>query len=185
MAEKLDEQVSALVDGEAGREELDLLLRRLERDGVLRSTWERYHLIGDAMRSGLPERFALGVAERVSAAIAAEPVLAAPLPQTTVRARRNWTRPAIGLALAASVAGLVLVGVRPAAIGNMPLAGGDTRAALSAQGTGKAVTTAAVARTLQRDRLNAYLVSHNESASRNQMSGVLPYVRMVGYESGR
>jgi sigma-E factor negative regulatory protein RseA len=34
-------------------------------------------------------------------------------------------------------------------------------------------------------RLNSYLVNHNGHASRNSMNGMLPYVRMVGYQTNR
>ena len=34
-------------------------------------------------------------------------------------------------------------------------------------------------------RLNNYLVNHNNYASLNGMNGMLPYVRMVGYQADR
>jgi sigma-E factor negative regulatory protein RseA len=34
-------------------------------------------------------------------------------------------------------------------------------------------------------RLNSYLVNHNGYASRNSVNGMLPYVRMVGYQASR
>jgi sigma-E factor negative regulatory protein RseA len=33
--------------------------------------------------------------------------------------------------------------------------------------------------------LNSYLVNHNGQASLNSMNAMLPYVRMVGYQTGR
>jgi sigma-E factor negative regulatory protein RseA len=50
MKRELDEQLSALLDGEVRPEEMDLLLARIERDDHARRRLERYGLIGAALR---------------------------------------------------------------------------------------------------------------------------------------
>ena len=50
MSDRLNEQLSALLDGELSAGEAELLLRRLDRDAELRGTLSRYTLIGDALR---------------------------------------------------------------------------------------------------------------------------------------
>ena len=49
MSEDIREQLSALMDGELGRDERAFLLRRLEHDADLRSMWTRMHLVRDVI----------------------------------------------------------------------------------------------------------------------------------------
>ena len=51
MTDQIREQVSALLDGELPRDEMGLLVRRLERDPELRRTFGSYALIGEALRA--------------------------------------------------------------------------------------------------------------------------------------
>lgn len=72
------EQVSALADGELDEAQTRALLDRMS-DPALRATWDRYHQIGDLIRSdemAVPVR--TGVAARVAARLASEPALLAP-----------------------------------------------------------------------------------------------------------
>jgi len=68
--------LSAAVDNESGRDELDACLGDLRKDDALRRSWGEYHLIGDAMRGVAPvgDRFM----QRFSAALADEPTVLAP-----------------------------------------------------------------------------------------------------------
>lgn len=200
MTQQIGEQISALMDGELDAREVELLVKRLGRDDEHRDTWCRYHVIGEAMRSNLPGAMPFDLAARVSAAIANESLPAPSL------ARRRWLRPAAGIAVAASVAGGILLGFGPqqgVAPGVVTVASSvPVPAAVLVEPPSRVVATAAVravpvaafpdaapepaqGRWKSREPLSSYVVSHNESATMNQMSGVLPYVRMVGYESGR
>lgn len=97
MTDRLREQLSAFLDGELPEAETTLLLKRLERDDELKGTLSRYSLIGAVMRTDGDVPAARHVAARVSAVIAGEPALGG-------TPRYRWTRPAAGLAVAASVA---------------------------------------------------------------------------------
>jgi sigma-E factor negative regulatory protein RseA len=114
-------QLSALFDNELPPAEAELVIRRLLKDPALRARWERYALIGACLRE---EPIAVSarqmdVAERVRTQLAAE----APIPATAGQAvvaypgqRRGWSqfgRGALGGAIAAGVAALALVLVRP------------------------------------------------------------------------
>ena len=46
MSEKLKGSLSAVIDGEADEFELRRVLDEVDKNEELRSTWERYHLIG-------------------------------------------------------------------------------------------------------------------------------------------
>ena len=74
MTDALKEQLSACLDGQLSEGELDLMLKRFERDADLRRTMDGYSLIGEALRDARPIRASSGFADRVAAAIAAEAV---------------------------------------------------------------------------------------------------------------
>lgn len=106
MTEKLREQISALTDDELTPGEHELLLRRFAVDKYLARCWERYHLIGEAMRKNLPPVDTRGFADRVMGVIA--PVPSAPAHSLSSRVSRTMT----GMAIAACVAVVALVGLR-------------------------------------------------------------------------
>lgn len=89
-------QLSALVDDELAASEIDLVLRRLNRDRDACDRWERYHLISDVIQDHVPKVLDNDFAARIRAAIEAEPLarpVAGPLPA--------WYKPVTGFALAA------------------------------------------------------------------------------------
>jgi len=51
MTDQIREQISALLDGELAKDELGLLVRRMERDAELRHAFGNYVLIGEALRA--------------------------------------------------------------------------------------------------------------------------------------
>lgn len=67
-------QLSALVDDELAAREIDLVLRRLNRDHDGRDRWERYHLISDAIQDHVPAVLDTDFAARIRAAIEAEQI---------------------------------------------------------------------------------------------------------------
>ncbi|MEJ2435175.1 MAG: RseA family anti-sigma factor, partial [Pseudolabrys sp.] len=110
MTEKLDEQLSALMDDELPESERELLLRRLAVDSGLRDRWERYHLARDVLHNELPETVDLGLSERVRAALEREPAQKRGVP--AAGALREVFKPLAGLAIAVSVAALAIVGLQ-------------------------------------------------------------------------
>ena len=114
MSEQIREQVSAFLDGELPNSEMELLLKRLTRDGELRESFGRYALIGEALRGGGPTLMAKGFAGRVNFAIDGEPAAAHAPMQSAGRAR--WWRPLAGAAVAASVAVLAVVALQQCAV---------------------------------------------------------------------
>jgi sigma-E factor negative regulatory protein RseA len=111
MNEELDSQLSAMFDDELPSEECELLARRLSRDEQLKARWGRYAVIGAAIRAERGVRLNAPLAGRVSAAILAEPALAA----TATPARRSrmpWWQPVAGAAVAAGVAAVSILWLR-------------------------------------------------------------------------
>jgi negative regulator of sigma E activity len=100
------QQLSALMDGDLAADEARFLLRRLQHDEELNAQWERWQLLGDALRGRAVAPAPAGFAQRVGAAIALETrVVAAPSAATKPGrgAALRW-----GGALAASVAAVAL-----------------------------------------------------------------------------
>jgi negative regulator of sigma E activity len=123
MSDLLNEQLSALLDGELPPEETTLLLRRLGREPPLAARLARYRLCGDVLR-GERSQPRPDFAMRVSARIAAEAPLPAPVPARLPRAASRWLTRAAGAAIAAGVAVVAVVVLRqsPQLVSAPPLA---------------------------------------------------------------
>jgi len=107
MSEDIKEQLSALMDGELGRDERAFLMRRLEHDAELRAMWTRLHLMRDVI-THRPGGAPLNLADRVMQKLAEEDRGAK---SSAPRAGR-W-RPWLGAAIAASVAMMAVLWVAP------------------------------------------------------------------------
>ncbi len=178
------EKLSALIDGEL--EELDerRMFKELAQDPELRGVWERYHLIRAAMTRQLGVLAAGGLPERIMARLETEPErAAAPL--------RFWPL-AAGFAAAASVAAVAILSLQTIQPASGPTAASPARLAASV-GISNSTTTVAssnpsatvapvsAAVADPEDRLNLYLVGHNEFMPTAGMGGMLPYVRVVAH----
>jgi len=186
MTEKLDEQLSALMDDELPESERELLLRRLAVDSGLRDRWERYHLARDVLHNELPETLDLGLSERVRAALEQEPAPKMRVP--AAGALREVFKPLAGLAIAVSVAALAIVGLQRLTDTGSP----QQRVPEVASTTTPAAGYVRVAGTrwdMQRPdieaRLNNLLVNHNEYSSETNLQGMLHYVRIAGYDGNQ
>jgi sigma-E factor negative regulatory protein RseA len=183
MTEQKHEQLSALVDGELGADETRALLNELESDPEIRGHWERYHLIGEALRGALPEQMDTGLAARVSAALEDEPALLAPANLRLGRLN-PYLKQAAGMAIAAGVAVAavlvvpVLVREEPAVAPSQQIASAPVESPAGIMRT--ELSPAERSRTLVDERLQDYLVNHYEHSAITRVQGVLPYVRIVG-----
>ena len=113
------QQLSAWMDGDLPSDEARFLLRRLQHDDELASRLGRWQLCGDVLRGQAQAPAPAGFAERVAAAVNAEPSLLA-ASATAPRARSNlrvWG----GGALAASVAASALFMVRQQVLDETPV----------------------------------------------------------------
>lgn len=115
--QRLNESLSALMDGEASELELQRLLK--ERDvsgGDLSQRWSRYQLAASVMRGEKVAPVDLNLAASISAAIADEPPLVAALePEAandSAATRSRWWRPLSRGAVAATVAFAAVLGVQ-------------------------------------------------------------------------
>ena len=199
MSDKLKENMSALMDGELearwASETIDVLLESNE----LQARWSRYHVVRDVLRHKAYPDASAGLCERMRMCLADEP-LHFPRPWLVPRRWRETLRPVAGVALAASVAVVAILGVR--GLGQLPdqpktAQAPSTRVAASTTLAIAPVSTATQAEVRPADlrrlqwntsepavaiRLNGYLVNHSEHMA-GAMTGIHPYARIVAYDT--
>ena len=113
MTDSVQEQLSACLDGELPEAELDLLLKRLDRDPELRQSLGRYALISQALQVRAPVAASKQFAPEVMAALESEPVVAQPVRRKVSAGAARWLRPVAGLAVAAGVATVAVLSLQP------------------------------------------------------------------------
>lgn len=166
--------ISALMDGELEAQQARQQLARLKEDSELRDRWDRFHLIGDALRGEplLSSQFNEALAKR----LAEEPTVLAP--RRGITTPKRMTTYALSAAASLSAAALVAwVAVSPSVpVG--PQAG-------SAQGPVKslivraAVDPTALASVPSEGRMNEYLLAHQRFSPSTALQGLAPYIRSV------
>lgn len=105
-ADRVRESVSALFDGEASELELRRLLSN--EPTLVRSAWRDYQLQRDALQGTDMQFAAFDISARVRAAIDDE----AQAPAVAANGGARWWRPLASMAVAASVATVVVIGAR-------------------------------------------------------------------------
>lgn len=175
MKKSTREDLSTLVDGELDSTRASQVIEAATRDPKLRAAWSRYHLMSDAMRDQLAPGAPAEFAERVRRALESEPPLAAPR-----RRAHALAKPLAGLALAASVAGVAILGLN-ALRSEQPAAPQTTAVARQTPQESGTALRWNVGQPAVEARLNGYLVNHSEYLG-NGMRGLLPYARIVGYD---
>jgi sigma-E factor negative regulatory protein RseA len=185
MSDQQLEQLSAMMDGELGRQLAGGLLDRICMDSDLRATWERYHLIAQALRGEAIDPAARGLAASVGEALLAEPI---PIRHRPSRAGLLLRlAPFGGAALAAGAAFLAVFAV-PSLVGGPERA---TPVSLQPQVAALSPATGSAERRWHLDRpdlaskLDLFLVNHQEAAPAAGVKGMLPYATLVGYEGPR
>jgi len=108
MTNPSDERISALVDDELNEQECQSAVDELLSQGDKRAAWGRYHLLSLALKRRLPAGVDYNFSSRVMAALEDEPTVLAPRKP----APSSWGQRAAGLAVAASVAAVAVLGVQ-------------------------------------------------------------------------
>lgn len=216
MSAMSEELLSALLDGECTPAESEAVLAAIERSPTLKARWSRMCLTRDALAGVAVAKPSFDFAAGVMAAIASDSageahtevnprvvplrrpaVVAQPAPALQpqrVATRRRW-QPITGLAAAASIAAVALVGGR--ALLNAPIDGGAgapaasrltasvnpdiVRVSADGQISGAAGQDS---RWTQLDtetarQLNDYLLEHSNSRADAGMGGSLGYARLA------
>ena len=186
MTDALNEQLSACLDGELPPAELDLLLKRLERNPELRAALGRYTAIGEALREARPVVASRSFADKVLAAVEQEPAAArrrVRIPPALIRG----LRPVAGIGVAATVAAVAIFAVQRAGVAPGPVAANQPAAAptsIVAQNDDEAASyivptpgSTSQSAFVPATRLTNYVVAHSEYSSplarRSVLTGVL------------
>ena len=193
MNDDMKQQLSSFMDGEI-EGHADDAIDNLMASPELRDTWWRYHLISDVMKRELSGPFDNDMAGRIAEAIAGE---------TVVYARNRFLsnrffKPAAGFAIAATVAGIAILGIQHNSdrqpdqlttpqvaekAQNYNINFNRYTFPVSTETMPKDTVTARpepVGSIEQNPQLNSYLVNYNEyRTSQNGVQGIIPYVRII------
>jgi len=189
MSDQKREQLSALMDDE----QCDFkTIDALYNDALLRQTWSRYHLISDCLKGRLPEQVDTLVADRVKASLQDEAVIVTPNFAEHKHYIQRLLKPAAGLAIAASVATVAILGLQQDERAHVL----DKNTTIAANTMVKNTPVTFVAsqdpvdngeiksiENQDQAKLDHYLVNYNEYRSNSGVQAILPYVRIVAYET--
>lgn len=106
----MDDKLSSLVDGELEADEASEAVQMLLNNSDFQDRWHRYHVMKSAIHNDLPGHHNVDITRQVSFALQREPTVLAPEPKPR-SAFDNMAKPLAGLAIAATVAMVTLVGV--------------------------------------------------------------------------
>lgn len=109
MSTSFDEKISAFIDDELADFELRRVADEVASDESLKQRFQRYSLIGDAMRNDMPATVDLDFSSKVMAAIEADDTQHQ-APEATNASKLR--KPLAGAAIAASVAAMALVSLQ-------------------------------------------------------------------------
>lgn len=159
----MNQHISALADGELFDDEAETLLDQLKRNPKDHADWELYHLIGDVLRQ--PDCVRMGTSDVIYQRLQAEPTILAP--QRRANQNAKW----FALSAAASVAAMALVGWMSLQIGEEPV----PQIAMLQPAPSSTVRPASVSP----EKINEYLLAHQEFSTSPGMQGATPYIRTV------
>ena len=167
----MKEKLSALIDGELQSDSLHAHLGRLRADPELRSAWDTYHLIGDALRGQIGP----GIAARVVARLRDEPTVLAPRPEKSPSRQLGW----YAMSAAASVAAVAFVvwTASPSWRAEPQLAGGSAAATVAIPAPVTLVSSGVAPAEVEN-----YLLAHRPYSHTSAMQGIAPYGRSVADE---
>lgn len=193
MNDRIQESLSALVDGETDELEVRRLLNQLESDDEMRACWQRYQMIGALMRD--EPAVNVDLSRGIAQAIAGEPMddVLRPAVVATAPAAGHRMRWLASGAVAATVTLAVLVGVRVMDTGNeaLPLAVNEsplmTSPALQAapQLVADSEQPAVDPQQLEeaQRKLQEYVMQHTEQAAMQNGGSIMPYARVVNFDT--
>jgi len=200
---KRKEKISAFLDNDMHRDELMSFSLSAESDDV--KTAQHYQMIGDALRGELSDSSFIDVSHVVRETLLNEDIgdqttvakaesLSGPLPDKRERFNVSaWLRPVAGMAVAASVAVVMVVTLSGQESGTLAPVAVNVESQPEAQPVlriavdNNAITDKAIANKSTANKstdIDQRLVNqHLEFATQDALQGRLPYARAVSFES--
>ncbi|MGM0631929.1 MAG: sigma-E factor negative regulatory protein [Pseudomonadota bacterium] len=152
--------LSALLDGELSEFEMRRLLDRVAEQPELAETWSRYSLARTVLEGDPCQLASDGFSERVAAAIGHEPLPGRGTDTVSTGHARRWVQPLGRVAVAASVAAAVFLGME------LSLRSDDAGTSMMAERGSSQPEATSIDAEAQR-RLNEYIQSVAISGDRN------------------
>jgi sigma-E factor negative regulatory protein RseA len=190
MTNKIDEQLSTLVDDELANH--DAVLAQVAADPELKARWSRYHLMRDVITGHIPDQPGGDLASRVSQALEDEPAILAPVHKRKRTPKIPFIMKQVGgLAIAATVSAVAVITVQqtqeetlttPTEIAAVQP---QTQSQTQPSAQVRYVSDTSGLDTAVQSKLSGYLVNHNEYSVSANMQGVLPYMRIVSETPGK
>lgn len=185
------EKISAWLDDAIEYNQVDSL--ETERENRAFATATRYQMIGDAIRGKVTEASMIDISASVREAISREPEFV-PVTKPARPVQRetksffdfgSWLRPVGGLAVAATVAMVMVVTLSDKQVGTdsttVANVGQQPVQALPVNSTIPVYARPGVA--MPAVNLNSYATEHSEYAAQDTIQGMMPYARSVSYGS--
>ncbi|MFW5450795.1 MAG: sigma-E factor negative regulatory protein [Methylophagaceae bacterium] len=188
MTANRNELLSALVDGELQADELEQALQILTTDQQAKQQLQRYQCSSDVLHGYGSMGQTINLTERIASALANEPSLSNVSPskqkaQVLTFPQQFWKQTA-SLAIAASVGALAVMGVMTQPQSQLvpapQLAAVEQAAEIMM--TAQSANRWTVSEAEVEERLNTYLLDHNEYTG---ASNVFSYARVVSYGAGQ
>ncbi|MDT8371955.1 MAG: sigma-E factor negative regulatory protein [Gammaproteobacteria bacterium] len=185
MTVNYNEQLSALVDGELQGEQLEYVLALLKTDVQAQKQFQRYQHTSDVLHGFATKPHPIDLSESLALALKDEPMHAMrsqPKAKVLPFPSQLWKQIS-GLAIAASVGALAVVGVMTQPDNQLISTSVQTVANATSndlQPQRASSNRWTVGEPEVEERLNTYLVDHNEYAG---ASGVFSYARVVSYDA--
>lgn len=186
------EKISAWLDDAIDSKDVESL--QAEQVSQTFSTAARYQMIGDAVRGNLTDASMIDISASLREAISREPEfnqVVRPARSSQPDSRRNvrplfdfgsWLRPVGGLAVAATVAMVMVVtltdqqtGTDDAVVANVG------QQPVQALPVNNAPVYAQPGIAIPAVNLNTYVTEHSEYAAQDTLQGMMPYARSVSY----
>lgn len=179
-----NQNLSCLMDGELDADNQLFLLRRLAHDQSMTLTWRRFHLVRACLHKEMAQVDC--IADRVAAAISHEQRHA----NSTSASSRSprWLRPIAGGAIAASAALFAIVAINTSLLERSGPSGDLEPGFVAPQTTVLNQPFARQATPVsfsemepsQRQRLNSYVLRHNQAAGGSGFVSYIPIVSSAG-----
>ncbi len=159
----MNEEISALMDGELFDDDVGMVIDHLKRDSATRMDWATYHLIGDALRQ--PDHIHSDLSTKVRERMRDEPALLAPRGHALKQKMRAFALSAVASLSAVGVVAWMSLQISPEIAPRLAMQQAALRPA-----------------SMQiRPKSDDYLIAHQEFSPSTDVNGGASYIRTVSY----
>lgn len=178
--DKMNEKISSLIDDEQVLDQT--LMDSLSNDSEAKAKWARYSRVSDILNGHEHHKVDANWFTGLSAQIDNEPTVLAPRIAHTIT--KKVAKQITGLAVAASVAMLAILGVQKMQVSEIDsstniASANNTNINLARYASAEIKPVTLRLNKAKESRLSGYLVNHYEYSMTGKMQGVMPYMRIV------